>query len=325
MVSIIVPVYNASATLQKCVDSILQQSFKDFEVLLIDDGSSDNSDKICNEYIQKDKRVRVFHKINDGVSSARNCGLQHVCGKWIVFVDSDDWLEKDFLLNLMKYADYQFIVGGFKRFGEKSDEAKPKVSQRINVKKDLTLLFESTLDKFIFWYVWGKLFRKDIIEEYHIKFYENMKYNEDNCFVLEYMSHIDNFMYVSTSEYIHLFENKRAKKYKMNFVQFKEHISQQEKSFLQLEKKTQTRFVLVRQNVHRRFFDSLVYYLLSDTNNISYQSELKQFKEFDTNHFFLNEVSYTFKRKLLRWVLFDCPWQIGYILKSIILRIAYSK
>ena len=91
-ISIIVPVYNAEKYLHRCVDSILAQTFTDFELLLINDGSKDNSGKICDEYAAKDPRVRVFHKENGGVSSARNMGLDNAKGEWVTFVDSDDWL-----------------------------------------------------------------------------------------------------------------------------------------------------------------------------------------------------------------------------------------
>jgi len=93
VISIIVPVYNAELTLVRCVDSILNQTLTDFELLLVDDGSRDDSGRICDEYVKKDKRIRVFHKENGGVSSARNLGLSKAVGKWIAFADSDDWCD----------------------------------------------------------------------------------------------------------------------------------------------------------------------------------------------------------------------------------------
>ena len=92
IVTIIVPVYNAEKYLHKCIDSILTQTYTDFELLLINDGSKDNSGTICNEYAMKDSRIRVFHKENAGVSKARNMGLDNAKGEWITFVDSDDCL-----------------------------------------------------------------------------------------------------------------------------------------------------------------------------------------------------------------------------------------
>lgn len=96
-ISVIVPVYNAEKYLQCCVDSILAQTFTDFELLLIDDGSRDRSGEICDEYARKDVRVKVFHKENGGASAARNLGLDHANGYYVAFVDSDDYLSAEYL------------------------------------------------------------------------------------------------------------------------------------------------------------------------------------------------------------------------------------
>lgn len=108
-ISVIVPVYNSEKYLHRCIDSILAQTFTDFEVLLIDDGSTDSSGEICDEYAHKDSRVRVFHKENGGVSSARNLGLDNAKGEWISFVDSDDWLVEDCYSIILQYANISCI------------------------------------------------------------------------------------------------------------------------------------------------------------------------------------------------------------------------
>lgn len=95
MISVIVPIYNTEKYLPRCIDSILKQTFTDFELLLIDDGSTDNSGKICDEYAIRDSRIRVFHKKNGGISSARNMGLDNAVGDWITFVDADDWVDEN--------------------------------------------------------------------------------------------------------------------------------------------------------------------------------------------------------------------------------------
>lgn len=101
-ISVIVPVYKVEEYLPQCIDSILAQTFTDFELLLVDDGSPDRCGEICEEYAGKDMRIRVFHQQNSGVSAARNIGLQHAKGTYIVFVDSDDWVSTDYLLHLYK-------------------------------------------------------------------------------------------------------------------------------------------------------------------------------------------------------------------------------
>ena len=108
-ISIIVPVYNVEQYLPRCIDSILAQTFTDFELLLIDDGSPDNCGKVCDDYAAKDARIRVFHKENGGVSSARNFGLDRITGEYVSFIDSDDVVSPRFLEILRKYADENTI------------------------------------------------------------------------------------------------------------------------------------------------------------------------------------------------------------------------
>lgn len=95
MISVIVPMYNVELYLRKCLDSIVNQTYKNIEILIIDDGSTDNSGMICDEYAQKDDRIKVFHTENQGLSSARNLGLDEATGDWVGFVDSDDWIDDD--------------------------------------------------------------------------------------------------------------------------------------------------------------------------------------------------------------------------------------
>ena len=113
LISVIVPVYNVASYLRQCVDSILSQSYTNLEVLLIDDGSTDESGAICDEYAQRDSRVKVIHKPNGGLSSARNVGLSLASGEWISFVDSDDWLDTDIyqkcIDELERYPDLDLV------------------------------------------------------------------------------------------------------------------------------------------------------------------------------------------------------------------------
>ena len=116
LVSVIVPVFNVEKYLPKCIESILNQSYKYIEVILINDGSTDSSEDICNKYKLKDNRIRVINKINGGLSSARNKGLDVAKGKYVIFVDSDDFIDKDMIKNLLEVAITQnadIVQGGF--------------------------------------------------------------------------------------------------------------------------------------------------------------------------------------------------------------------
>lgn len=113
VVSIIVPVYKSERYLKKCIESIIKQQYKDIELILVDDGSPDNSGKICDYYARKDSRIKVIHKENGGTCDARNAGLEIVSGKYLMFVDADDWLTKDcisYLLNILKQKNAQMSM-----------------------------------------------------------------------------------------------------------------------------------------------------------------------------------------------------------------------
>lgn len=194
MLSIIVPVYNAEKYLRQCLDSILNQSFKDFELLLIDDGSKDRSGKICDEYANRDKRVRVFHKTNGGVSSARNVGLDNAKGEWIYFVDADDEVLPNGLLSMITATNgYDSVLGGF----EKCDK-NGKILYRTTIGYDkimsredsIKALYGKSLTLYGMWrWLWVRLFRNDIIKKYNIRFETGISYNEDGLFITEYICH----------------------------------------------------------------------------------------------------------------------------------------
>lgn len=179
---IIIPVYNAEATLKKCVDSILGQQFADFEVILVDDGSKDGSLQICEEYARKDSRVTVIHKENGGVSSARNRGLEIAKGTWVTFVDSDDYLGDGFLQNEELTADIVFgsylnVIDAREAGGFSS-----KVMREASLSDVVARYGNDTILR-------GpcvKWFRRDLIG--NIRFPEDMKVGEDTCFVWQYLS-----------------------------------------------------------------------------------------------------------------------------------------
>ena len=169
-ISVIVPVYNTEKYLHRCIDSILSQTFTDFELLLIDDGSKDSSGVICDEYAAKDSRVRVFHKENGGVSSARNLGLDNAKGDRITFVDADDWVENKYIENLFEKSlgdvdlvfSYATIYNGCSSYKE-------NYPSRIIEACDLDLLFK---ENDLHWHTspWAKLYRRYLIELNNIRF-----------------------------------------------------------------------------------------------------------------------------------------------------------
>lgn len=189
--SIIVPVYNSELYLEKCLDSLLLQSYQDFEVILVDDGSIDKSGAICDEYASKDVRIFVFHEKNGGVSSARNKGLSVARGKYISFVDSDDWVTPDYLsvfAEARSRFDYDLVYMEMlpvEERGESTDFCLKNVAaetknELIDVLSFLLLDFKG------FGFTWNKSFKRDIIKQHHLLFDLNYSMGEDRLFTLDY-------------------------------------------------------------------------------------------------------------------------------------------
>ena len=179
LISVIVPVYNVEAYLEKCINSIINQTYKNLEIILIDDGSTDSSPKICDEYMNKDSRIIVIHKDNGGLSSARNKGIEIAKGTLICFIDSDDYLEPNMLEELKNNMEkYDSDISCCNFYDIKDDMSS------VRVKKDSNIEFVSSeKEKFIniqneysplTYYAWNKLYKKEIFN--NIRFPEGRLY-----------------------------------------------------------------------------------------------------------------------------------------------------
>ena len=216
LISVIVPVYNTEKYLRRCIDSILAQTYQDFELLLIDDGSKDSSGAICDEYASKDARVRVFHKENGGVSSARNVGLDNAKGEWITFCDSDDEVKPNWLDLFCMQISYgvDLVAQGLIFDDSRSSKQDGKVKVRGftyigDVYKSIDFLYQESLVG----YLYIKAFKRGIIEKNNIRFNVAYNYREDEEFFLRYCIFIDKASGISDSGYIYYFPD--WSKYKM--------------------------------------------------------------------------------------------------------------
>lgn len=187
--SVIVPVYNSEKVIGRCIESILCQTLDDFELILVDDGSTDSSGEICDHYKEKDQRIKVIHIKNSGVSAARNIGINHAIGKYIVFVDSDDYVSKLHLEALGKGKE-ELVITGLRTYGInneiKFESAEKETAIDLNSQKEIIQFLKQ-------WYsiqVWNKRFDKEIIEKWKLRFDENIQYGEDTIFLAEYLKHI---------------------------------------------------------------------------------------------------------------------------------------
>lgn len=201
MVSIIVPVYNAEKFLELCITSIINQSYNDIELILIDDGSTDNSGKICDEYALKDERITVFHCRNNGVSAARNIGLDNAKGKYIIFIDSDDYVEKNYIEELVKAIESdknELAICGIKEIENKKVKIRKKRAKLTgNFYEDYFSLIDFLCVPF------AKIFLSEIIEKNKIRFNEKLSYAEDEIFNLTYYQYINNYKFVYKCLYIY--------------------------------------------------------------------------------------------------------------------------
>lgn len=189
LVSVIIPVYNARPYIKECIESILCQSFVDIEVILVDDGSNDGSGEICDEYLQKDSRVIVIHQKNCGVSVARNKGLTVSKGKYILFVDSDDWVDKDYIQVLLKnMTNGGLSVCNIAMVGKNSPQSKNKTC--ILSKEEAQISVFSSIG--MQGYPVNKMFDRALILKHRIFFDEDIKICEDELFVINYIKNTNN-------------------------------------------------------------------------------------------------------------------------------------
>ena len=203
-ISIIVPVYKVKDYLCQCIDSILEQTFCDFELILVDDGSPDNSGMICDEYSRKDSRVRVIHKENGGVSSARNAGIEAAQGEYIAFVDADDWLAEDFLekaVTACREKELDLYMTGSIQFTAEDEQpsfvigATYQGSTRDITGEQMCDLLEKSYGSSC----WGKLIKRDCIGK--LRFDTSMSFGEDLKFVLALLDQPVRFMALPEAGY----------------------------------------------------------------------------------------------------------------------------
>lgn len=218
-ISIIVPVYKAEAYLHRCVDSILAQTFTEWEMILVDDGSPDRSGEICDEYALRDDRIKVFHKQNGGPSSSRNLGIEHAQGKYIWFVDSDDWIEHGALRRIFNVMDNSNADVCFFYLN-------PISNSEVQVPFDFKSIVGNNVDGIHYvgkqecakafveiemiggmGWTWNKWFKKSIIDENHIRFDTRFAIQEDHLFTLSYLLHINHVIITDYAPYNYVMQS----------------------------------------------------------------------------------------------------------------------
>lgn len=201
-VSIIVPVYNVELYIEDCLNSLLNQTYSNYEIILINDGSTDNSIEICSKY--NDKKIKIYNQNNKGVSIARNVGISLATGQYIMFVDADDMVSEKYIENLIKSIEEtntDMVVCGYTK--EKAELVNKKNSQEIkgeiiNANTMLENMMENNLQE---GYLWNKIFKKSIINDNSLEFKEGVNVWEDLYFVIEYLSKSDKIFAINEKLY----------------------------------------------------------------------------------------------------------------------------
>lgn len=199
MLSVIIPIYNSEQYLKTCLDSLISQTCNDFEVILIDDGSTDDSAQICKKYCSANSNFKYFYQKNAGPSAARNTGLKYVTGEFISFVDSDDYVATDYVETILKNMKYDILFFGIIL---QQNNGRSRCCT-FNDSNNITLfdLLITQSDYFGYGFMVSKCFRKDLIKSNHLRFDEELDYVEDELFTLEYILKADKINSISKSLY----------------------------------------------------------------------------------------------------------------------------
>ena len=319
MISIIIPIYNAEAYLRQCIDSIIRQTYTDWELILVDDGSSDSSASICDEYEQADKRIIALHQPNKGVSAARNAGIVRAKGKYLCFVDADDWLEENFLANFHSdeiNADL-FISGWiFNTYGKAYSCVKyqTRYCQSVNEIRDEFLRQNLKRNG----YPWGKLFRASIIQSNKLCFNEKMSINEDHLFLLEYLLYVDSLSISSNADYQYRVFDATGMKLsgrKHSYLEYIENSESSERVMEQLKSKWN-----LSEGIFQDFISYFVYSRrMSAMEALILNSEKRYFCQ-EIKYWRLKQVQWTTKREMVISLVIKAhmpQWIKWYVLKCI--------
>lgn len=308
-ISIIIPIYNVEKYLHRCIESILAQTFTNYELILVDDGSPDNCGKICDEYALKDSRIIVIHKENGGVSSARNIGLKHAKGKYIVFCDSDDYIQDDYLdvlYNSMKSEDVDLVCAGYEVVDDTG------IPEKCLNGFDLDYCFSddtsikdfiifNVLDRAPNWAIWAKIYRTDIIKPNMIRFCESCEnFAEDLAFYLDYILYCKRIKFKKYYGYKYVQRNdsmvhKVEGQIKLNALN---EASKDFCRYYNLRFVGNKELLSVYPIIHYLFMDKQYYKIKSNLQQIEIKKEIKKIT--DQKYYLRNTIKVLFVGKIIK-------------------------
>ena len=297
-VSVIVPIYNSEKYLEKCIKSIVEQSLKEIEIILINDGSTDNSHAICEKYKEKyPEKIMYINNKNIGCSATRNLGLKKANAEYIAFVDSDDYIEKDMyerMYSKMKNKDLDLVITGVKYKKVNGNLIKRKLP-KVSLKK-----FEKLEEKNLIMLVVNKLFKKEIIEKRKINFLEECHYQEDLLFSFQYTIYAKKIETIREEYYNYILHGSNS----VYNIEKRLDAFETYRNLYEYLNKKDMRYLL---KYYYKLFDLYViggiYLLLSDKNYISIEDYLKYRRIFFDKIFNFKYIRLKSKIKLLFWYI----------------------
>lgn len=281
LISVIIPVYKVEKYIEQCINSVIEQTYKNLEIILVDDGSPDNCPQICDNYEKAEDRIKVIHKDNGGVSSARNIGIDKAKGKWIAFIDSDDWVEKKYIEKLYICAikeNADIVLCGYNRIVDNKIE-KINSSRKINKYSGNEYLINSLNPQTGFGMCHMKLINRKIIED--IRFNETLEVGEDALFNIMITKnikcavHSNESLYnyrINTDSVVKRFDEKYDKKYLNSMLECKKYLN---KKYCNNEEIMQNYYNYVAYHVML----VSVNYCFNPVNNITYLKKLEILRE----------------------------------------------
>lgn len=226
MISIIIPVYNVKLYLDKCLQSVANQYFRDWECILVDDGSTDGSSLICDKWENSDSRFVTVHQANAGVSNARNVGIEIARGEFITFIDSDDWVDENYLSTLINHDADLIVCGLVKEYNSKQEIMQPSFSTTFPVNPKNVVSFTDLNKKSLLYGPMGKLYKTSIVDNERIRFPQGISYGEDLLFNYSYLQFVHTIAQVSASPYHYRISDRETLSTKKREEQFQEDYKQ---------------------------------------------------------------------------------------------------
>lgn len=312
-ISIIVPVYNVEKYVKRCIDSILNQTYKNLEVILINDGSTDKSGYICDMYAGNDDRIKVIHQINKGLSKARDRGIKESSGEYILFIDSDDWIEcnaLEILMNNVKYEDIDILIYGYKVEFIQKDNKKIEIvtSEEKYYKTVLDYLddFDIYRTNGLFGYCWNKMYKADIIRKNKVFFGEYL-FPEDLYFNFKVLPYCKNIKIINKSFYHYMHQSEiTLSKVKKDEIIVMNQIYDNTVEFL----KKMNSYENNKEYVSTKYIENIMSYILNEVFKSSHR--INNMKNLYNNIRVKDSIKYfnsdiTFYRFMYPFVRFNLP------------------